>query len=160
MIRRRDVLLSAPLLAFGAMARQAVAQTVVHGADQRFSAPTVRLAWAIERGATEATTTVVIRIANVAGSYAAVRVDGIDPFSKARAVLVAGQPLATQLDVRIARSRFAEFPSTEIHLFASATAAGAPPALTIFYLGVPDTTPEFTSAAAADADLARAVRDP
>lgn len=58
----------------------------------------------------------------------------------------------------ILRNRFADLPSIELHLGASAEEArGATPALTIYYLGVPDTTPEFDAAPALGAYLDKMV---
>ena len=57
--------------------------------------------------------------------------------------------------MRIPRAQFADYPRTELRLFASAAAAqSGPPALVIFYHGVPDTTPEFNDASKLDAHLA------
>jgi hypothetical protein len=121
----------------------ALSQEVVHGADSLFVAPTVKIAWAIRKGATEEDTIVVLRIANNAGSYRQVSLDGVDPFSKSRKVLIAAQPLARSIDLTLPRSGFAEFPSCEIHLYGI---AAEKPSLTVYYLGVPDTTPEFRTA--------------
>ena len=129
-------------------------QEVVHGASSLFVAPTVKIAWTIRKGATEEDTTVVLRIVNRGGSYQQVRLDGVDPFSKARRVLVALRPLAENIDLILPRSSFADFPSCEIHLYAK-NAAGEAPSLTVYYLGVPDTTPEFKTAQDAEAYLAK-----
>ncbi len=52
------------------------------------------------------------------------------------------------LDVNSPRRRFADYPRTEVKLYGTPRPAPAEaPALTIFYLGVPDTAPEFTSEA-------------
>lgn len=127
---------------------------VVHGAHSLFVAPTVKIAWTIRKGAREEDTLVVLRIVNRTGSYQQVRLDGVDPFSKARRVLVALRPLADKIDLTLPRSSFADFPSCEIHLFAK-DAAVAAPSLTVYYLGVPDTTPEFKTAQDAEAYLAK-----
>ncbi|MGH6815677.1 MAG: hypothetical protein ACREC6_08230, partial [Hyphomicrobiaceae bacterium] len=120
------------------------------------AAATVKLAWAIEKGAAEDTTMVVIRAANTAGAYRHIRVEGLDPFTKERTTLVAGQAFPSQIDLKIPRARFAQFPSAEILLFRSDSAAANDlPELIVFYLGVPDTTPEFATAQGADAYLAR-----
>ncbi len=75
-----------------------------------------------------------------------IRVDGVDPFTKDRKVFVAARPLDRETDLAIPRAQFADHPSTEIHFFASAEDAAAnKPKLTVFYLGVPDTTPEFAA---------------
>jgi len=129
-------------------------QEVVHGAHSLFVAPTVKIAWTIRKGATEEDTTVVLRIVNRTGTYQEVRLEGVDPFSKARKVLVAPRPLALSIDLTLPRSSFAEFPSCEIHLYAKDAAAAAPN-LTVYYLGVPDTTPEFKTAQDAEAYLAK-----
>jgi hypothetical protein len=131
-------------------------QEVVHGADSLFVAPTVKIAWAVRKGATEEDTIVVLRIGNSAGSYGQVRLVGVDPFSKSRKVLVAAQSLTESIDLTLPRSGFAEFPSCEIHLYAKDIAAEKP-SLTVYYLGVPDTTPEFKTAEDAAAYLTKAL---
>ena len=81
--------------------------------------------------------------------------EGVDPFTGRRTAVVEGAPLGTRADVKSPRAGFADFPRREIHLYASeAEWRVRKPALTVYYLGVPDTTPEFTSAAALDAHLA------
>ncbi len=134
----------------------APAQEVVHGADSLFVSPTVKLAWVVRRGATEADTLVVVRIAAADAAYRLIRVDGIDPFTKQHKVFVATRPLDRETDVAIPRAQFADHPSTEFRFFASAEDAAANKAkLTVFYLGVPDTTPEFAGQREAEAYLAR-----
>jgi hypothetical protein len=137
----------------------APAQDVVHGADSLFVSPTVKLAWAVRRGASEADTLVIIRIAPAGAAYRALRVDGVDPFTKEHKVFVAVRALAGETDVAIPRAAFADHPSTEFRFFASADAAAAnAPKLTVFYLGVPDTTPEFPGQREADAYLERMLK--
>ena len=149
----RAVVLGAALALLPAAAP---AQDVVHGADSLFVSPTVKLAWVVRRGATEADTIVVVRIAAADAAYRLIRVDGIDPFTKQHKVFVATRPLDRETDVAIPRAQFADHPSTEFRFFASAEDAGADKAkLTVFYLGVPDTTPEFAGQREADAYLAR-----
>ena len=131
-------------------------QEVVHGADSLFVAPTVKIAWAVRKGATEDDTIIVLRIVNSAGSYRQVSIDGVDPFSKSRKVLAAAHPLTESIDLTLPRSGFAEFPSCEIHLYAKDIAVEKP-SLTVYYLGVPDTTPEFKTAQDAGAYLTKAL---
>lgn len=124
-----------------------VAQTKVHGADSLFDTPTVKLAWGMLKGKTEADTLVVIRVVNVAAEYRFIRVDGSDPFTKAQVVFVEATALGKTVDISIARSKFADHPSTELHLFRDEAAMRAQnAALVVYYLGVPDTTPEFATA--------------
>jgi hypothetical protein len=143
-------------LALLATTQWARSQEVFHGADSLFVAPTVKIAWAVRRGATEEDTIVVLRIVNSAGSYRQVSIDGVDPFSKSRKVLAAAQPLTKSIELTLPRSGFAEYPSCEIHLYAKDIAAEKP-SLTVYYLGVPDTTPEFRTAQDAGAYLTKAL---
>jgi hypothetical protein len=122
----------------------AAAQQAVHGENSIFVSPTVKLGWAVKRGASDAEALVIVRVVAMDASYRVVRVDGVDPFSKDRKVLVAARPLERETDIAIARAQFADHPSTEFHFFRSTEDAAANRvALTVFYLGVPDTTPEF-----------------
>jgi hypothetical protein len=131
------------------------AQEKVHGADSLFVAPTVKVGWVVQKGESEESTFVVLRVVNRAGQYRQVRLDGVDPFSNTRKVLVPAQALGENVDLSVPRSGFAEFPSCEIHLYRSeATSVEMEPALTIYYLGVPDTAPEFARARDAQAYLA------
>ncbi|MCC6471842.1 MAG: hypothetical protein IT563_26250 [Alphaproteobacteria bacterium] len=132
------------------------AQAVVHGADSLFSAPTIKLAWAMIKGNSEETTRVMIRVVNATSAYRFVRADGLEPFTKARVTLVETRALPERTDLFIPRARFADHPSLEILLDAAAEAAvPGRAALTIYYLGVPDTTPEFLAEKDADAYLAK-----
>ena len=122
----------------------------MHGADSLFVAPTVRIGWAVLKDESEEATTVVLRVANSAAAYAAVSLEGVDPFSKSRKVLLPVQSFGRKVDLVVSRDAFGEFPSCEVHLYADQA-----PTLTVFYPGVPDTTPEFTTRGAMDAYLDR-----
>lgn len=127
----------------------------VHGADSVFLAPGIAIVWGVLRAPTEEETVVVTRISNPMARYAYLRVEGVDPFTARRTAVVEGAPLGTRADVKSPRAGFADFPRREIHLYTSeAEWRVRKPALTVYYLGVPDTTPEFTSEAALDAYLA------
>ncbi len=81
--------------------------------------------------------------------------EGVGPLTGRRTAVVEGAPLGTRADVKSSRAGFADFPRREIHLYASeAEWRVRKPALTVYYLGVPDTAPGFTSEAALDAYLA------
>jgi hypothetical protein len=122
----------------------AAAQQAVHGENSIFISPTVKLGWAVKRGASDVETLVIVRMVATDSSYRVVRVDGVDPFSKDRKVFVAARALEHETDIAISRAQFADHPSTEFHFFRSTEDAVANRvALTVFYLGVPDTTPEF-----------------
>ncbi|HEV2054949.1 MAG TPA: hypothetical protein VGV06_07240 [Methylomirabilota bacterium] len=143
-------LLALPLLA------QLLAQAeTVHGGDSVFLSPGIGIAWGVLRAPTEEETVVVTRISNPMARYAYLRAEGVNPFTGRRTAVVEGVPLGARADVKSPRAGFADFPRREFHLFATeAEWRARKPALTVYYLGVPDTTPEFTSQAALDAYLA------
>ena len=126
-----------------------------HGSADAFAAPGVALAWGVLRDTNESATTVVVRVVTDPAVYPWLAVAGIDPFTKAEQPVQCAVMSGGTLDLRIPRAQFADYPRTELRLFTSAAAAqGGPPALVVFYHGVPDTTPEFTDATRLEADLA------
>ena len=145
-------------LAAGLALLAAAQAPMVHGEKDVFVADGLVIAWAVLRGASEETTQVVLRVVVTGGRYRYAAIDGVDPFSGSRRPMLAGVPLGESLDVRSPRASFAEFPRREIRLYRTAEdwRRGAP-ALTVYYLGVPDTTPELASEAALAAYLADAV---
>jgi hypothetical protein len=161
MMRRHlpAVLAGAVALLLGPVA--AFAQERLHGADSTFRSADVTIGWGVLKGRDEDTTYVVLRVIPRTGAYQRVSVEGVDPFTQTRTRLVDGQMLAqgAPTDLRSPRAGFADAPSRELHFYADATAWQANrPVVTIFYLGVPDTTPEFTSQAALDAYLRDSTR--
>jgi len=136
------VLLMMPTLALGQ-------DPEIHGENSVFAGHGVAIAWGVLKGATEEQTQVILRIVSTDTSFAAVRIEGVDPFTQNRQVIIDGQPLRERLDVRTPRGTFADFPRREIRLYRTdADWQAHKPGVTIFYLGLPDTTPEFTSEAA------------
>jgi hypothetical protein len=125
----------------------------VHGKTDVFAAPGVSLAWAVARHADEAKTEVVIRVVADPARFRSLAVTGRDPFSKAEKVLLPPVPIAGKLDVRLPRAGFADFPRTELRFLDPA----GKNALEVFYLGIPDTTPEFAEGGKLDAYLASRV---
>ena len=94
-------------------------------------------------------TLVVIRVSNPAGRCGYLKVEGVDPFTRCRLRVVAGMPLGGRADIPSLRASFADWPRQEIHLYAwRAIGVRDDLHLTVYYLGVPDTTPEFTTEAA------------
>jgi hypothetical protein len=151
----RFVIGSFVIAAFASVANAADSAGEVHGSGDAYGEAGVALAWAVLRGANEAATTVVVRVVTDPGSYRWISVVGIDPFSKRQQVLVSPRRLEGSTELRSSRAAFADFPRTEFHFFASADEAQKGAArLVVYYLGVPDTTPEFPNAAALEAYLA------
>lgn len=121
----------------------------IHGENSVFAGHGVAIAWGVLKAATEEQTQVILRIVSTDTSFAAVRIEGVDPFTQNRQMIIDGQPLRDRLDVRTPRGTFADFPRREIRLYRTdADWQADKPSVTIFYLGLPDTTPEFTSEAA------------
>jgi hypothetical protein len=123
-----------------------------HGKSDAFAVPGVALAWGVLRGADEGSTTVVIRIVTDPGMYRVVSVVGSDPFTREQRTVQPPTPSSGAIDLRIPRTHFADFPRTELRFHENANAA---PKLAVFYLGVPDTVPEFDSPEKLGADLDR-----
>lgn len=160
--RRRAVALAAILLACAAVpaaAQPAKPLREAHGALDAFATDGLALAWAILRGRDEGTTRVVVRIAADPARFGSLSATGVDPFSDDRAVLAAPRAFDRQAEVAVPRARFADHPRSEWRFWREATpAAGAAPALLVYYQGVPDTAPEFDDAARLDAYLAQRLR--
>ena len=130
----------------------------VHGEDSVFAGHGVAIAWGVLRAAPEERTAVVLRLAPTGEAAAYVSVEAVDPFTRERRPVLPGAPLTAPLDVRSPRQTFGDFPRREIHLYRTAEdwRAGRP-SVTIFYLGVPDTTPEFVAESALATYLADAL---
>ena len=127
-----------------------------HGKTDVFAGQGVALAWGVLRGSTEANTFVVIRVVTDPGVYRVVSVTGRDPFTQAERVVIPPTPSSGKMDVRIPREHFADFPRTELRFYEAAPSTlSTQPRLMVFYLGVPDTAPEFDSDARLDAYFAQ-----
>ncbi|MFO1304979.1 MAG: hypothetical protein U1F54_14690 [Burkholderiales bacterium] len=141
----RPLAAMAATLAFALAAH--AAPVSVHGSGDAFGTPGAKLAWAIARGADEASTFVVVRVAADRAKYPWLAVVGVDPFSKAETTRVPPAALQGPIDVRMARASIADHPNTEFRFFASEQDARAgTAALVVYYHGVPDTAPEFADA--------------
>jgi hypothetical protein len=127
----------------------------VHGSADTYSAPGIALAWGILRGANESKTIVVVRIVTDPNVYRMAAVAGVDPFTERRKDQLKATPVGSGLDVRLPRPSFGDLPRTDFRFFRSVEEAQAgAPQLVVYFLGVPDTTPEFADPAALDAYLA------
>ncbi len=126
----------------------------LHGSADAFAVPGVALAWGVQRGATEEATLVVVRVVTDPDVYADIAVTGIDPFTQRRQQRLATTPSAGGVELRTPRAHFAEFPRTEFLFYAPGPMPKSRTAsLLVFYVGVPDSTPEFVDAAKLDAYL-------
>lgn len=114
----------------------------IHGVADAFARPGVALAWGIVRGKTEADTIVIVRVETTAPDLAFVAADGIDPFTRQRKAIHGPTRADPRADLRFPRAHFGDYPRTEFRFTANEK---SPSGLTIYYLGVPDTTPEFAT---------------
>ncbi len=123
----------------------------LHGADGIFVVPHVAIVWAVLKQPTGDKATVWLRVVNSTRKFTHVSIDGVDPFSKKRERIEAGTKLETEARIASDRDTFSDLPSREVHLYRTeADLRANKPALTVYYLGVPDTTPEFSTRAAMD----------
>jgi hypothetical protein len=146
--RRRKGLAAAALLAFLFLVRPAPASAEgeqIHGENSSFLGQGVAMVWGILRGTRVEDTQAILRIALAGGRYADVSVEGVDPFTGERQELLPRRPLDALLDVWMLRERFADLPRREIHFFEKSDGMTGPASLTVYFMGLPDTTPEFDS---------------
>jgi hypothetical protein len=136
-------------------ATNAFAQTShesLHGAHEVFVSPDAAVVWAVLKSPASDKAAVWLRVVNTGKKFSHVSVDGVDPFSKKRERVQPGVPLSTDVRIESDRESFSDLPSREVHFYRSeADLRAEKPALTVYYLGVPDQTPEFSTRAALDA---------
>ncbi len=123
-----------------------------HGSLDFYAGDGFRLAWAVLKagpGRSPDEDIIVLRItgiaaAGLASAAPAAEAYGVDPFGGDRKLLPAAPGPEGTIELRLPRSHFADFPRTEIALFAGPEARKTGgPALNVYFLGIPDTTPEF-----------------
>jgi hypothetical protein len=139
-------------LALTTLAGAAETSREVHGSADAFATQGVALAWAVLRAQKDDDAAVVIRIDVDTQTYSQIEVIGKDPFTQHEEWLQTPIAVGGAFDLRVPRSRFADFPRTEIRLWRRGRDA-APPDLIVYYLGVPDTTPEVAQGSDLDRSL-------
>ena len=155
-VARAVAFIAAGLVAWHAtaFAQSSTGTREIHGSADAFAAERTALAWAVLRAPKEEDTAVVIRIEADTQAHAWIEVVGKDPFTQREERFLAATAVGGPFDLKVPRARFADFPRTEIRLWGSGPPPNAtPPALVIFYLGVPDTTPELVRAVDLDRSL-------
>ena len=141
-----------------ALAGAAGAAELVHGGDSAYAGHGVVVLWGVLRGADETATVVVIRVVRVDPALGGIAVDGIDPFTGRRVPVAPPATLQPIHEVRVPRGWFGEYPRTEVHVSPTPEDLAAHrPAVTIYFTGVPDTTPELADGAALAAYFERAL---
>ena len=153
----RALMVAATLIACG-NANAQVGEESLHGADSIFVVPDAAIVWAVLKDFSGDKATVWLRVVNRTRKFSYVAIDGVDPFSKKRERVASGIKLEAEAHLSSDRDTFSDLPSREVHLYRTeADLRGNKPALTVYYLGVPDTTPEFSTRAAMD-DYLKTVR--
>lgn len=128
-------------------ASMAYCQTEQHGADSVFEKEGIVILWAILKGQDEANSWVYIRIINSGGNpFQFYSVEAIDPFSKEKEWVVKGETLQKKNVVKSIRTSFRDKTSRRILFYRSMEALEKEtPDMSVFYMGVPDTSPEVLS---------------
>ncbi len=122
-------------------------QKEFHGADSAFEREGITILWAIFKGPTEESSWVYIKIVNSGKSlFQIFSVEAVDPFSKEKEWVVKGKKLKKENLIRSNRTSFRDKTARRILFYQSMEAFEKEnPDMTVYYLGVPDTSPEVLS---------------
>jgi hypothetical protein len=122
-------------------------QTEFHGADSAFEREGITILWAILKGPTEESSWVYIKIISSSKSpFQIFSVEAGDPFSKEKEWVVKGERLGEENMIRGVRSSFKDKTARRILFYRSTEAfKKEEPDMAVYYLGVPDTSPEVLS---------------
>jgi len=125
----------------------ALGQREFHGADSVFEKDGITILWAILKGPTEESSWVHIKIINSGKNpFRIFSVEAIDPFSKEKEWVVKGEELKKENSVKSLRSSFRDKTSRRILFYRNRQAfEKEDPDMAVYYLGVPDTSPEVLS---------------
>lgn len=118
-----------------------------HGADSLFEKEGIVILWAILKGSTEESSWVYIKIIQTGGGPASFQlfgVEAVDPFSNQKEWVVRGEPLKKENIAKSIRATFREKTARRVLFYEKAEdLSKETPAMIVYYLGVPDTSPEF-----------------
>jgi hypothetical protein len=122
-------------------------QTEFHGADSVFEREGITILWAILKGPTEENSWVYIKIINSGKSpFRIFSVEAVDPFLKEKEWVVKGKKLEKENLLRSNRTSFRDKTARRIFFYRSSEAFEKEnPDIAVYYLGVPDTSPEVLS---------------
>jgi hypothetical protein len=122
-------------------------QTEFHGADSVFEREGITILWAILKGPAEESSWVYIKIINSGKTpFQIFSVEAVDPFSKEKEWVVKGEKLGEENVIKGVRSSFRDKTARRILFYRSIEAFEKEnPDMTVYYLGVPDTSPEVLS---------------
>ena len=125
--------------------------TQYHGADSTFKAEGISLIWGILKGDTENTSWVYIRMfttEEVRKQLVTFCTTATDPFSGEIKWIITGEKLKEINIIKLNRELFKDFPHVKILFYKNIEIKDyvqEKSDLSIYYLGLPDTSPEFLS---------------
>jgi len=126
---------------------QAQGKREYHGADSIFEKEGIIILWGILKGSTEETSWVYIKIIHKegdSGSFQIFSVEAVDPFSNQKEWVVKGEAFKKENMVKSIRASFREKTARRVLFYEKAEdLLKENPAMIVYYLGVPDTSPEF-----------------
>jgi len=126
---------------------QAQGKREYHGADSIFEKEGIVVLWAMMKGPTEETSWVYIKIIQTGGGPASFQlfgVEAVDPFSNQKEWVVKGEACKKENMVKSIRASFREKTARRVLFYEKAEdLLKENPAMIVYYLGVPDTSPEF-----------------
>jgi len=122
-------------------------QNEFHGADSVFEREGITILWAILKGQDEAGSWVYIKIINSGKNpFQIFSVEAVDPFTKEKEWVIKGERLGEENVIKGVRSSFRDKTARRILFYRSTEAFEKEnPGMTVYYLGVPDTSPEVLS---------------
>jgi len=126
---------------------QAQGKREYHGADSIFEKEGIVVLWAMMKGPTEETSWVYIKIIQTGGGPASFQlfgVEAVDPFSNQKEWVVKGEACKKENMVKSVRASFREKTARRVLFYEKAEdLIKENPAMIVYYLGIPDTSPEF-----------------
>jgi hypothetical protein len=135
------------LFSFIMESSQAQGKREYHGADSIFEKEGMIMLWAILKGSTEESSWVYIKIIQTGEGPAFFQffgVEAVDPFSNQKEWLLKGEPLKKENIAKSIRASFREKTARRVLLYEKAEdLLKENPAMIVYYLSVPDTSPEF-----------------
>ena len=135
------------LFSFIMESSQAQGKREYHGADSIFEKEGIIILWGIFKGSTEETSWVYIKIIQTGGGPASFQlfgVEAVDPFSNQKEWVVKGEACKKENMVKSIRASFREKTARRVLFYEKAEdLLKENPAMIVYYLGVPDTSPEF-----------------
>jgi len=122
-------------------------QTEFHGADSVFKREGIMILWAILKGPTEESSWVYIKIVNSGKNpFQIFSVEAVDPFTKEKEWVIKRKKLEKENLLRSNRTSFRDKTARRILFYRSTEAFEKEnPDMAIYYLGIPDTSPEVLS---------------